>query len=198
MNSFTLQIRELIEFAKVLKSEIVYIIGNMIYGTDSSFTYLKQVEYENVLGITLCYVQHDMNNFIKASTLDIVYENGILYSNVEQIDVTNPVYANNMNNLFNAVNMISLNPVVYHMDNIRGTEDFEYGIALKSTQGIYMYKINEEYILSIFKNLLPINKKDSVSVTIRDIDNYRFISRFIISKPKKVTIQVDIVYLKIK
>ena len=198
MNSFTLQIRELIEFAKVLKSEIIYIIGNMIYGTDSNFTYLKQVEYENVLEITLCYVQHDMNNFIKASTLDIVYENGMLYSNVEQIDVTNPIYANNINKLFNAVNMVSLNPIVYHMDNIRGIEDFEYGIALKSTQGIYMYKINEEYILSIFKNLLPINKKDSVSITIRDIDNYRFISRFIIFKPKKVTIQVDIVYLKIK
>lgn len=198
MNSFTLQIRELIEFAKVLKSDIVYVIGNMIYGTDSSFTYLKQVEYENTLGISLCYVQHDMNNFIKASTLDIVYENGMLYSNVEQIDVTNPVYANNINNLFNAINMISTNPVVHHIDNIRGVEDFECGISLKSTQGIFMYKFNEEYILSIFKNLLPVNKKDAVSITIRDIDNYRFISRFIISKPKKVNIQVDIVYLKIK
>ena len=198
MNSFTLQIRELIEFAKVLKSDIIYIVGNMIYGTDLNFTYLKQVEYENTLGITLCYKQHDMNNFIKASTLDIVYENGLLCSNIEKIDILNPVLANNMNNLFNAINNLSIQPVVHHIDNVRGVDEFEYAIALKSSQGISMYRISEQYILTLFKNLLPINKKDTVSLSIRDVDDYRFISRFIISKPKKVTIQVDIVYLKIK
>lgn len=199
MNSFTLQLRELIEFAKVLKSDIVYISGNIIYGTDEGFTYLKQIEFINTLNVTMCYKQSDMNNFIKLATLDIEYSNNTLYSNIESVQVYNEVYIKSILRLYTAINEIIFNNIPkINVENVRDSNEFEQAIALKSSQGIGMYRVNEEYVLAIFKSLLPINKKDKVSLLITDVDNYRFLSRFTISKPKNINILVDILYLKIK
>lgn len=199
MDSFTLQFREIIEIAKLLKSDIIYIIGNTIYGTDSNFTYLKQMTFENTLGINICYEQKLMNDFIKLCTNTITLENNSLMSNIEVLYVNNENHIRNIVNLNNKINQIVLNNYNnLNVDNARDNQEFENAISLKTAQGIGLYRISEEYILSIFKGLLPINKKDKTSLSIYDVDYNRFLTRFVISKPKNKVIIVNVMYLKIR
>lgn len=199
MDSFTLQFRELVEMTKVLKSDIIYIFGNIIYGTDSNFTYLKQMTFDNVLGISICYEQKLMNDFIKLCTDTIVLDNNVLLSNIERLYINNDAYIRNILELERKINeMVLVNTNTINVDNVRENSQFEHAISLKSAQGIGLYKINEEYILSIFKGLLPINKSDKVSLSIYDINDNRFLSRFIVSKPKNKIITVSVMYLKIR
>ena len=199
MDSFTLQFREIIEIAKLLKSDIIYIIGNTIYGTDSNFTYLKQMTFENTVGINICYEQKLMNDFIKLCTNTITLENNSLMSNIEVLYINNENHIRNIVNLNNKINQIVLNNYNnLNVDNARDNQEFENAISLKTAQGIGLYRVSEEYILSIFKGLLPINKKDKTSLSIYDVDYNRFLTRFVISKPKNKVIIVNVMYLKIR
>lgn len=200
MDNFTLQFRELIEIGKLLKADIVYVFGNTIYGTDSNFTYLKQMAFDNVLGINICYDQKLMNDFIKLCTDTIVLEGNVLLSNIERFVVNNDVHIRNIINLDKKINEIIItNTNTMNVDNVRDNQQFENAIALKSNQGIGLYKVSEKYILSIFKGLLPINKGDKVSLSIYDINDNRFLTRFIVTKPKiKKIITVSVMYLKIR
>lgn len=199
MDSFTLQFREIIEIAKLLKSDIIYIIGNTIFGTDSNFTYLKQMTFENTLGINICYEQKLMNDFIKLCTNTITLENNSLMSNIEVLYVNNENHIRNIVNLNNKINQIVLNNHnSMNVDNARDNQEFENAISLKTAQGIGLYRVSEDYILSIFKGLLPINKKDKTSLSIYDVDYNRFLTRFVISKPKNKVIIVNVMYLKIR
>lgn len=199
MDNFTLQFREIIEIAKLLKSDIIYIIGNTIYGTDSNFTYLKQMTFENTLGINICYEQKLMNDFIKLCTNTITLENNSLMSNIEVLHINNQNHIRNIVELDNKINQIVLNNHnSMNVDNARDNEEFENAISLKTAQGIGLYRVSEEYILSIFKGLLPINKKDKTSLSIYDVDYNRFLTRFVISKPKNKVIIVNVMYLKIR
>lgn len=199
MDSFTLQFREIIEIAKLLKSDIIYIIGNTIFGTDSNFTYLKQMTFENTLGINICYEQKLMNDFIKLCTNTITLENNSLMSNIEVLCVNNENHIRNIVNLNNKINQIVLNNHnTMNVDNARDNQEFENAISLKTAQGIGLYRVSEDYILSIFKGLLPINKKDKTSLSIYDVDYNRFLTRFVISKPKNKVIIVNVMYLKIR
>lgn len=195
----TIKFKEIIEYAKCLKADIVYITGNYIYGTDISFSYFKHTIFNNDLNLNICYIQKDMNNFIKESTDTIYIDNNYIMSNTVSLPINNPIYINEFNRLIHRINDINStnNPVLF-IDDIRSNEQFEDSINLKSSQGIGLCRINEEYIITLFKNLLPINKKDKVSLEIRDLLYNRFMSRFIISKPKNINIIIDIMYLKIK
>lgn len=194
---YTLRFKEIIEYGKNLKSDIVYINGNIIYGTDSSFSYLKTLSLENDIGLNIIYIQKDMNNFIKDSTDTIIYSNNIIQSSTEYMIVNIPNYIMKFTNLIDRVqNLLNFEQSLL-IDDIRGYTGFESLINLKSTQGMGLFKV-EGYILTLFKNLLPINKKDKVGLSIRNISEDRFLATFSIMKPKNVNIFVNIMYLKIK
>ena len=155
--------------------------------------------FENTLGINICYEQKLMNDFIKLCTNTITLENNSLMSNIEVLYVNNENHIRNIVNLNNKINQIVLNNYNnLNVDNARDNQEFENAISLKTAQGIGLYRISEEYILSIFKGLLPINKKDKTSLSIYDVDYNRFLTRFVISKPKNKVIIVNVMYLKIR
>lgn len=199
MNNFTLQFRDVVETAKSLKADIIYIKGNTIYGVDDNFTYLKQMTFDNILGLEICYNQKLMNDFMKVCTNDIVIQDNSILSNIETLYINNQNYIKNILTLNNKINNILLSNInIMNIDTVRGNEQFESAISLKTSQGIGLYKVNEQYIMSIFKGLLPINKPDKVSLSIYDVDNTRFLTRFVISKPKNKAIIVNVMYLKIR
>lgn len=199
IKELTIKFKDMIEYAKCLKADIVYIYGNYIYGTDIGFSYLKQTMFNNELNLNICYIQKDMNNFMKEATDTIIFNSNMIASNTCVLSVNNPIHINSFNRLSTNVNEInfSTQPSLV-IDDIRSNNEFEDSINLKASQGIGLCKVNEEYIITLFKNLLPINKKDKVSLEIRDLVSDRFMSRFTINKPKNVSIMVDIMYLKIK
>ena len=195
---YTIRFKEIIEEAKVLKADIVFISGNTIYGTDSDFNYLKRTEFINDINLEIVYVQKDMVKFLKDATDTIIINDIVIQSNmINMLYVNNPTHQLRFMRLINKVNeLYSYNDTLF-IDNIRANNKFEEAINLKSTQGMKLC-IVDNYIISLFKNLLPINKKDVVSLSIKDISDTTFLSTFIIKKSASTSILVDILYLRIK
>ncbi len=185
------------KYAKNLKADIVFITENTIYGTDSSFSYLKTLSFINDINLNIIYIQKDMNNFIKESTNTILYSNNMIQSGTQNMIVNIPTYVMNFTELVDRVNHLLNFKHNLILDDIRGQEEFENLINLKSSQGMGLFRING-YILTLFKNLLPVNKKDKVALSIRDIAEDRFLATFTVMKPKNVNISIFIMYLKIK
>lgn len=197
----------IIEYANNLKSAIVMIDGNVIYGTDPSFTYLKSINFQNLYDskIVLLYSVNDMKAFIKGTTMPDQLK--IKNNRLESIDGNNISIFNhdwymrfaNMilmkNNIDSPMNNRT---ILYQNENIRDDSNFENLLKYKSGDGIGIYKINNRFALSIFNSLLPINKDDTVGLTIYDMDCYKFLARFSIYKKKiKNTINIYIMYLYI-
>lgn len=200
MNSFeyTNRFKEIIEYGKNLKSDIVFIQGNTIYGADSGFNYLKSISFENDINLTIIYEQKKMNDLMKVSTDTIVYKDNIVQSGTDFLYVNIPTYYSKFLGLIDRVDsLLRFNNTTLTVDNLRGQEEFENLINLKTSQGMGLFRVGE-YILTIFKNLIPVNKKDIVRLDIKDLYDGRFLSTFTIIKPKNIIITVNILYLKIK
>lgn len=194
----------LIKQASAIKTDIIFIrCDGLVLGTDPYFSYLKTMQLPTTFDFQMCYISNDMNKFMKAMNEDVAIshfnfekDNTILKSNDGPY-----MYINNPFNIFNIeqmclrLNNYFNNPISYQNLDIRLEEDFENLSQLKSTEGMGMYKIqteNGKYILSVFKSLLSLTKKDKVELTIKDIDNVRFLSHFKITKSKTVEINVYI------
>lgn len=194
---YTIKFKEIIEYGKKLKSDIIYINNNIIYGTDTSFSYLKTLSVKNDIGLNILYIQKDMNNFIKDSTDTIIYSDNTIQSVTSYMVVNNPNYIVRFTNLIDQVQYLLNFEQNLIIGDVREYKGFESLINLKSTQGMGLFKA-EGYILTLFKNLLPINKNDRVGLTIRDISEDRFLATFSIMKSKDINVFVNIMYLKIK
>lgn len=188
---------DIMETANVLKSDIVLLYGNSIFGTDIKLTYLLRTDFNNTNNLIMIFNIKDMKDFIKlqSSIDEININNSHVYSsNGTSISIFNIEYYTRIINMINNVNIIMNNSILYQNTNLREDLDFEQILQHKTAEGAFMYNIENKFPIFIYNNLLPVNKGDSVSITIFNDTNIRFLSRFDITKKKKVKVEVYIVY----
>lgn len=219
---------QIVEYTSIIKAGYIMIMGNYIYGTDVEFTYLKTIDntvYDKVLMYNVNDMKNFIKNVLSTPDCELLLYKGNLYSinknhinmihnminqnpedhrlvnylsNVEYIEIFNYKYYIRMNSMISNMNIILNNKILYEDYNLREDTQFESILEHKTADGVSMYRINRQFILSIFTNLLPINKGDEVSLVLYDIDMYKFLAKFSIMKKKqKVKIDIYIMYLYI-
>lgn len=190
---------DILELAKMLKSHYVYYNpeAHKLIGTDYHMTYIKVMDIPEIqYRVPLFFDNKEVQKFSKTTDNEYAIlefmETSIrpmkyLYDKVEEI------YYKTINFTLdiNTTNTLTI-------DNIRGNQSFENSLSLKSAQGIGYFYIGDQYIMTIFSGLLPINKSDEVALKIYDNKTLgTFLANFTIKKKKKADINVFINYLKL-
>lgn len=187
----------LFKVSKEVKSPLVYIKGNDLYGVDEQFVYLKHTKIDNIYGINIAFVSKDMNTFLKNVDLNeikFVGEN-ILYSSFDNtLEINNMDMINNIERMAMSIaNMTSYCPTKLTVSNMRELEDFENIMTFKSADGIGIFRY-QNYVMTLYNNLIPMKKADKLELTIYDLNERSFLSNFSIVR-KKSRIEVYIMYL---
>lgn len=187
----------LFKISKEVKSPLIYIKGNNLYGVDENFVYLKHTIIDNIYGIDIAFKTNDMNAFIKGVDLN---EIKLVGSNILYSSFDNTVEINNNDMIMNIERMImNINNMTSYcnnkllVSNIREIEEFENILAYKSAQGIGIFRY-QNYVMTIYNNLLPVKKADKLELMIYNINERSFLSNFSIIR-KKSRIEVYIMYL---
>ena len=187
----------LFKISKEVKSPLVYIKGNDLYGVDEQFVYLKHTKVDNIYGIDIAFVSKDMNAFLKNVDLNEIKFVGqnILYSSFD-----NTLEINNTDMIMNIERMImSINNMTSYctnkllVDNVRDIQEFEEIMAYKSADGAGIFRY-DKYVMSIYNNLIPVKKSDKLELVIYDLNERSFLSNFNIKRKKQI-IEVYIMYL---
>ena len=177
------------EVSKSLKCSLICIKNSLIYGTDENFIHLKYTS-QTVTDLNIIFYIGDLNDMMK--NIDEIPDDEInifqyLQIHYEFIDPFDRLIFSAQSNLLN-------NRITFTVDDLKANDNFNEINAMKSTEGMALLKLSERYILTLFNGLLPINKADKVQLFITDIDQYRYLTNFVIDK-KKYKINVLLMYL---
>lgn len=189
-------LQDLLKVSKELKSEYVYITGNNIYGVDNSFIYLKYMEFENQYNMNICFSVSKMTKFLKEVCLNEIklVNHNLLYSSFDNtLEINNISLINKIESMIININNLKTNEITIDCQNIRGIPQFEYILESKSADGTGIFTY-DKYVMTLFKNLIPLKKSDEVFLTIHDIDSKMFLSNFTVQR-RKLKIEVYIMYL---
>ena len=189
-------LQDLLKVSKELKSEYVYITGNSIYGVDVSFIYLKYMEFENQYNMNICFSVSKMTKFLKEVCLNEIklVNPNLLYSSFDNtLEINNISLINKIESMIININNLKTNEITIDCQNIRGIPQFEYILESKSADGTGIFTY-DKYVMTLFKNLIPLKKSDEVFLTIHDIDSKMFLSNFTVQR-RKLKIEVYIMYL---
>ena len=189
----------LIDQAKILKTDLIYIIGNTAYGTDFNFFTLKSIVINNPLNYCICCVLNEANTVskelqkIEGEIADfgqqIPLENGVF-------NIINSSFVGKFNNLIqNVLMLMTTNPIKIHEDNIRNDENFERLFSIKSVDGTYIYR-KDGYVISLYTNLIGMNKSDKISFDLYDINEFSFLVNFRVQRTAKKIINIYVMYRK--
>ena len=182
--------------AKILKANYIMVDNNCIYGSDDGLIFLRRIIIENTTNISLlCISYKDFVAFIKEIDIGdtITLDDNVLYSNSN-----NYVYCNNINKIYrfremmNSVNESMFNRIC-HEDNLKEIDRFNDILAQKSADGMTILNIANN-LLSIYSNMLPVVKSDTVEL---NVYNYRvgtILVHFIIHKKKNINVDIYIPY----
>lgn len=186
-----------LKLGKEIKSAYIYIIGNNVYGVDESFIYLKHTTFENTYNIDMAFNLNAMGTFIKNISLNQIklVNPNLLYSSFDNtIEINNPELINRILTMVNNINnlLVSNNKTIERIP-VRGESNFEYALESKAADGTSIFIYNK-YVMTIFKNLLPLKKSDKVFLSIIDSKSATFLSNFTIER-SKTKIEVYIMYL---
>lgn len=176
-------LNKLYQQAKKLKCAIIYIDGQIAYGSTIDFSILNIMNIENPYNIKICVNMEAIKTMIDTECINkkalfIPY----FYNNI----------VNKLSKIQNWVNNIT--PLI--VNNIRELDDFNSFENYKSKDGVFFFRI-QGYTLAIFKTLLNINKNDVVDLFIYDNGSPLYIADFCIKKNKKMTIHHYLQYLKV-
>ncbi|MGL5752482.1 MAG: hypothetical protein ACRCXT_18245 [Paraclostridium sp.] len=192
---------DIVEYSKLLKADIVYITGNMIYGADNTFTILKHIPYSNPYNLSVTFSIKDMMEMFKIASdyeISTVFNQPNIY-----VAVNKGEHIYQFNHLISSIiNITNVNSVSISITEFSNNDKFIEASKLKADEGIILIPLYNEYILTMYKNLVPANKGDVVDLYIHDIihDSNIFLARYITNKkkPKGLQITTYIIYLKIK
>lgn len=172
MNPETLDL--FINIAKILKCDIVMNKGGIIYGTDKDFAHLSKIEHHESKLWELDNVVFESNSF----TIAIDQEQRL----------------RDFENLINTTYSIQFSDVSESFTDLQDNEQFKIIMAKKAAEGISLLKLND-YLLSINKSLIPVNKADKLDLDIFDLGK-TFLARFKIKKGKNY-VHKYFMYIKI-
>ncbi len=188
-----LELKIIYELAKTLKCEIIKISNNCIYGTDCNFAHLKTI-------IDLDKLDIDLDIIFYIKDLADLLKNNEFINDSQSIYIFNHLqihyeFLDSFNKLIENVYFYSIHiPTSYNNKDLKSNEDFIKINEMKSADGIGLLKLSNDYILTMFTGMLPVNKNDKLELLIKDIDEYRYLTEFIIDK-KKFKINAYYMYL---
>lgn len=215
MNLSISKIKEILSGIKSIKDDFMYITEDgTVYSTNEFFNYLKILKTD-IIGYTLSFKTTEINAFIKNmdkynSDCRIVtdsFNNLYLHPTVNirvPID-DDPIYPAILNchipNFINLINkVIGYNSIGYDyaIDNIRDNESFNTIISQKAADGVSLFNIDNEYMITLCSRLFPINKKDKVEFKIKNLDSCRSFVGVRIYKTKTTIVEMYIIILNLK
>lgn len=177
---------EIIKLTKSLKRQIVEITPHYICGSDSMMSEFSIIYLNGS-------VQVDSELYYFGPTTGLAgYDENVL------TDCSYDMLRSKMNYLRNACQMADNNKVLFSANNII-KQDIVTGlvesIASKAKDGMMLTWINDkEYIMSSCSTMHPINKPDTVDITIYEYNELSFLAKYDIKK-KNYTIHEYIAYL---
>lgn len=198
-------ILKILDIAKNMKAFYYYYdpSSRCLMGCDECMTYLKTIDLSDK--IECPYPLFFSNKCIKDLSLKItaigvkgITDTDIIFNDNTTFCIYYYKSVKQMKELyFRVCNYINNNEIKFNYDVLRGNEQFEHALSLKSKEGISFLKIDRVYMLSLFSGLLPVNKSDKVSLTIYSNDaDFAFLSHFVIKKAKSIDVNVYVNYRK--
>ena len=131
---------------------------------------------------------------------DIKKDGGYKLSISEEGDtISNDFLSSGINNKFQQEEIIRLSSIFeYHTNNIQPIlcEEYINDFDLKSSQKS-VYKINREHMIIQYGRMLPVNKKDIVTISVYPFNEQISIYKYDISKNKKYNIECYMACLNI-
>ena len=185
---------DLYDKAKVLKSDKIMVINGNIIGVNSDYSILKVIH--NIIDPNIIIEYEDNTSmskfikYIKESPNDIVICDSYIICDSEIVYI---------NNKFQQEEIIRLSSIFeYHTNNIQPIlcEEYINDFDLKSSQKS-VYKINREHMIIQYGRMLPVNKKDIVTISIYPFNEQISIYKYDISKNKKYNIECYMACLNI-
>jgi len=177
----------LYDIMKSMKCDIYHIYKNVIIGIDKFSTSLSEV---------ICDTKVEGSYEIDKDTMKLIADKCQEIIKDEKVNAEYYISRYSQKNYratelemmyMNILSILSSKIVPdLVVDSVKSNEEFMKILSNKSADGANFFKINDKYIMSIYSGLLPINKSDKVSLEIYNIDEYSYISKFIINKGKFV------------
>lgn len=154
---------------KLLKCDFVTVKGDLILGSDEDLAHLSIISHTEPKFWDLEGIVFRVKDLTKVDgiSFDILYK---------------------------SINQILRQPPTVQILNLQDDEQMKTIMAKKADDGISMININD-YIMSINKSLIPLNKSDKLDLNIRDHGN-TFSGEYIITRGKNI-IKKYYLYLKL-
>lgn len=195
---------EILKIARSMKRPIVHINPNYILGSDEDYCTLSKIEMDTGVPKPFTYHINDILTEDKKDKFAVEHAEEFL---TEYIEIIPGIYINSFHenmyrdNIFELFNKVITYTIckspIYQTEALEKNEEFMNKVAkLKVSDGMTTYILNNEYLITNFNKLHPINASDKVAVRIFDLDNISYLYEFSIIK-KKYTIKEYIRYRKI-
>lgn len=174
---------KIIDIVRGMKSKVVNIYPDKIIGSDDdegSYSLISEVICDTKA--TRKYRIHAdilkyINSMDNIDNYNEALSNLSISSGYVGIDILEQRY-------ITALNMTTRHESDYIVADLKENNDFNEIIAKKAKYGASLLALNNKYVLSIYKGLVPVNKSDKLSLELFDINDTMFIARFAVNKRK--------------
>lgn len=197
-----LKLKEIETLAKTMKSELIYINDyHQVFGISAGMSVYQMirnafVDFPVPVILNVLELKNLLTTKILSDSVTIQWgpQYSALYTDIE----SKLFYKNNIDRCISTIDeIVSTVPVSFSRLNLQNDEDFQRIINSPATKGNGFYKLDDKYVMSLHKGMLPLNKSDIVSVEIRDINSREFLATFDIVKKKNIVIQNHVKYLNL-
>lgn len=205
------EFNEMVAGIKAMKADLVYVCGNMLYGTDNSFNTLKtymmncKISVEPFTVITKS-LSTDFYNSIIDTYITIDFDENTMYCSTNRINnekapVINATLHNKIqliiNSLNNSINIPNINTIDF--GDITNDINLERIKNIKSGDGAVIYNPNGNSIFGmyLYSGAIPMTKSDKLGLRIYDLGN-TFIANYIISKKKSNPVNLYFRFVKLQ
>lgn len=189
--------------SKRLKSDIVYINNDNMYGSDMTFTIIKHTKCRP-LPEMIFIVKEWLEFFKLLKSEEVDYMNMI-------IDIKNwfimyhgskyyfysdyPI--SKINQKLSTINQYLNNYPICSLSDIKSDDNFSQMMDknYKTSDGAFMYKV-QKYCVSMYKTLLGFTAKDNVSLEIFDLGTMYIMAKYILTTKKDSPVSIYVHYRK--
>ena len=176
------------KLASSMKRDVLCLTTNTLYASDSRFSgisimHLDKSKYLFELETPICYYKNDIT---VDPTVDEAYINKVKfgYTMIDHIMLNNDTrLLYRLNNALNSINLYKYNKPIHIVEDLKQYDKFMEIHNSKAAVGGSIINI-DNYPIFVSPTLHPLNKSDTISLTIYPVDNKTFLTEYIITKKK--------------
>lgn len=177
----------LFEKSKLLKKRYIKICNEYIAGTDEEFSTLsiiyntEPMNLENPIyfdkNIMVAILKNNEFDRVEGNQLKNFVGNEVLWIGYSPISL-------HLNGIIDRLNNMIINKIpVYKIENITEDDNFRSIITSKASDGAASY-IKNDFIMTMYGGMFPINKNDIASMAVYQNPDYTFLTEVIVEKKK--------------